>query len=263
MSPLSVDLSMETLIQSFGWLILTLGPLFWLQPRLHKEIQIIFLLLTRNRQIAILLFSLIFLPGVFLHESSHFLMAKILRVYTGRFSIFPQETVEGRLQLGYVEIGAADHFRSSLIGAAPLLAGMATVAYIGFVNLKLDLIWLAGQQGGAGDALTAFFDTFGHSDVWLWFYLALAISSTMFPSASDRKSWVWAGGIAIALFALVVFLGAGNWLLERILPGITKGLRAASVVFGMASSLHLVLLLPLLLLRRLLAEVMDVEIQIG
>jgi hypothetical protein len=254
---------METLIQSFGWLILTLGPLIWLQPRLHKEIQLIFLLLTRNRQIAVLLFSLIFLPGVFLHESSHFLMAKILRVPTGRFSIFPQETVDGRLQLGYVEIGSTDHFRASLIGAAPLLAGMATVAYIGFVNLKLDLIWLAGQQAGAGDALTAFFGTFGHSDVWLWFYLALTISSTMFPSASDRKSWVWVGGIAIALFVLVVFLGAGNWLIEKIVPGMTSGISAASVVFGMASSLHLLLLLPLLLLRRLLVDVMNVEIQMG
>ena len=49
------------------------------------------------------IFSILFLPGVFLHEFSHFVMAKILRVRTGKFSIFPQSLPDGRLQLGYVE----------------------------------------------------------------------------------------------------------------------------------------------------------------
>ena len=67
------------------------------------------------------IFSFIFLPGVFLHELSHFIMAKLLGVRTGRFSLLPQSLPDGRLQLGYVETTRSDIVRDSLIGAAPLI----------------------------------------------------------------------------------------------------------------------------------------------
>ncbi|HUG33182.1 MAG TPA: hypothetical protein VMJ90_00320, partial [Anaerolineales bacterium] len=60
------------------WLVLVLVPLILLQRLLHREIQAVFLILTRNPGVTMGIFSLIFLPGVFLHELSHFLMAKIL-----------------------------------------------------------------------------------------------------------------------------------------------------------------------------------------
>ena len=102
------------------WFILMLVPLILLQRLLHREIQAVFLILTRDPRITMGIFSLIFLPGVFLHELSHFLMAKILGVRTGRFSLFPQSLPDGRLQLGYVETTRSDIIRDSLIGAAPL-----------------------------------------------------------------------------------------------------------------------------------------------
>lgn len=237
-----------------------MGPLMWLQPRLHKEVQILFMLVTRSQQLTVLFFSLIFLPGVFLHEVSHYLMAKLLRVRTGHFSILPQTKEAGRLQLGYVEVAHSDPLRASLIGAAPLLTGMAAVAYIGFFQLMLDQVWAAGVQGGMGDALTAFFAVFDRPDVWLWLYLALAVSSTMFPSASDRKSWIWVAGIGLGVVFILVVAGAGSWLLETTGPGLSRAFFAAAVVFGMASGLHLLLLLPLILLRRVLVDVMNVRI---
>ena len=72
------------LLENALWLILTMALLAWLQMRLHQEVQLFFLLITRNPKLAILLFSLVFLPGVFLHEISHYLTAKLLRVRTGR-----------------------------------------------------------------------------------------------------------------------------------------------------------------------------------
>ena len=73
-------------MDGFLWLLLMLGPLLILQRSLHREIQSVFLLITRRPEIAIALFSLLFFPGVLLHESSHFLMAKLLNVPTGRVS---------------------------------------------------------------------------------------------------------------------------------------------------------------------------------
>ena len=111
------------------WFVAMLVPLIFLQRLLHREIQSVFLILTRDARITMGIFSLIFLPGVFLHESSHFVVAKILRVPTGRFSIFPQSLPDGRLQLGYVETARADIIRDSLIGAAPLIIGTVSVSY--------------------------------------------------------------------------------------------------------------------------------------
>ena len=91
----------------FLWFILTLLPLVILQRLLHREIQAVLLILTRNIQLTIGLFSILFLPGVFLHELSHFLMAKILHVPTGKASLIPKSLPNGRLQMGYVETAQA------------------------------------------------------------------------------------------------------------------------------------------------------------
>ena len=73
-----------------GWLLLVLGPLLLLQRRLHWEIQAVFLLLTRRVDISVYLFSILFFPGILLHETSHYVMARVLGVRTGRFSLLPQ-----------------------------------------------------------------------------------------------------------------------------------------------------------------------------
>ena len=63
-------------LTGFFWFVLMLVPLITLQRLLHREIQAVFLILTRNAQITMAIFQFIFLPGVFLHEASHFVMAK-------------------------------------------------------------------------------------------------------------------------------------------------------------------------------------------
>jgi membrane-associated protease RseP (regulator of RpoE activity) len=78
-----------TQLTGFLWFVFMLAPLILLQRLLHREIQAVFLILTRDPGLTMGLFSIIFLPGVFLHELSHFLMAKILFIPTGKFSIFP------------------------------------------------------------------------------------------------------------------------------------------------------------------------------
>ncbi|MFN2152928.1 MAG: hypothetical protein ACK2T5_15090, partial [Anaerolineales bacterium] len=123
------------------WLLLWLGPLLLSQRGLHREIQVVFLLLTRRADLAVALFSLLFFPGVLLHESSHYLMAKILGVPTGRVSLIPQSIEGNRLRLGFVETGKTDILRDALIGTAPLLVGGIFVAYGGIVRLDLLSVW--------------------------------------------------------------------------------------------------------------------------
>src|SRR5512138_3763591 len=136
-----------TQLSGLFWFILMLVPLILLQRLLHREIQSVFLILSRDSRITMGLFSLIFLPGVFLHELSHFVMAKILGVRTGRFSLIPQALPDGRLQLGYVETSRADIVRDSLIGAAPLIVGTVFVAYVAISRFEMRVLWDVLRNG--------------------------------------------------------------------------------------------------------------------
>jgi len=237
-----------------------LVPLLFLQRALHREIQAVFLILTRHPGVTMALFSLLFFPGVFLHEFSHFLMARLLGVRTGRFSLLPRSMPDGRLQLGYVETAQTDIIRDSLIGAAPLIAGGLFVAYAaihqlnllplwGFVRLRqFDLFW-AGFL-----ALPAI------PDFPLWFYMTFAVSSTMLPSASDRHAWLPLGGVVTFLVGLGLLTGAGPWMLENLAPPFNTFLRSVATLFGLSAIVHLVLVLPLMLIHRLLTRVTGVDI---
>lgn len=231
------------------WLFLTLGPLLLLQRRLHREIQTVFLLLTRRVDISVVLFSLMFFPGVLLHESSHFISARLLGVRTGRFSLLPRPLPDGRLQLGFVETASTDWFRDALIGAAPLLSGGLFVAYCGLWRLQLLAVWQSFAQVGWPAAWQAFLQSYQQPDFWLWFYLTVAVSSTMLPSASDRRSWLPIGLTLMALLVLGLILGAGPWLLENLSQPFNLALGALAVVFAISALVHLALLLPVWLLR--------------
>src|SRR5687767_1686837 len=171
------------------WFVFMLAPLILLQRLLHREIQAVFLILTRDPRLTMGFFSMIFLPGVFLHELSHFLAAKLLFVRTGKFSIFPQALPDGRLQLGYVETARSDVVRDSIIGAAPLIIGTLFVSYVAIYRLEMRILWDVFRNGQLDLFWMAMRALPQVSDFYMWFYLAFAVSSTMMPSQSDRHAW--------------------------------------------------------------------------
>jgi hypothetical protein len=242
------------------WLLFALAPLLFLQRGLHLEIQLIFLLLTRQPGMALIMFSVLFFPGVLLHESSHYLAARLLGVRTGRFSLLPRPLPDGRLQLGFVETAQTDWLRDACIGAAPLFLGMLFVAYAGFAQLGLATIWQAFLAGGPEDVGRALQALLSQPDFWLWFYLTLVVSSTMLPSASDRRAWLPLGLTFAVLLGLSLILGAGPWLVANLAGPLNQALKAIAVIFWISDFVHLVLLLPLWLTRRALARLMGVQL---
>jgi hypothetical protein len=242
------------------WFILMLVPLILLQRLLHREIQAVFLILTRDSRITMGIFAMLFLPGVFLHELSHFVMAKMLRVRTGKFSLFPQSLPDGRLQLGYVETAKADVIRDSLIGAAPLIVGTLFVAYVAGYHLQMRILWDTFRNGQ--------FDLFWLGiralprapDFYLWSYLAFAVSSTMMPSESDRHAWLELLISIVVLFAIALLFGAGPWMLSNVAPRLSSFLSSVAVIFGLSAFVHLLLILPTALLHKFAARATGVDV---
>lgn len=242
------------------WLLLLLGPLLILQRNLHHQIQAVFLLITRRTDIAITLFSLLLFPGVFIHEISHFLVARLLGVDTGRFSLLPRPMLNGKLQLGYVETAKTDIIRDSLIGTAPLIAGGLFVIYAGLNRMSLESLWIAAQNLDLDAVISVLGNIIKIQDFWLWFYLTFTVSSTMLPSASDRRAWPSLAIVLIIILTLALFSGAGPWMVETIAPWFNSALRALNVVFAISLIMHVLLLPPIWSMRRLLEKLLGLTV---
>ena len=249
-----------TTVDGLLWLMGVLLPFIFLQRRLHFELQAVLLLLLRRQEVALGLFSFLFLPGVLLHEASHYVAATLLGVRTGRFSLLPRLMPGGKLQLGYVETEQTDFFRDAVIGAAPLITGGLAIAFIGLDRLGLLPLVNAVAAGNAN----AFWATLGslpsRPDFWLWFYLAFAVSTTMLPSPSDRRGWLPLGLTIGGLVALALLAGAGPWMLSNLAPLLNRGMRALAAVFGVSLAIHLVLVVPLRFLRGALSKLTGLSV---
>lgn len=247
-------------LESLLYLLLLFLPLLYLPRFLQREIQSIFLLITRQPEISMVLFSLLFLPGVFLHETSHFLMARLLNVKTGRFSLIPKKLENGRLQLGYVETASTDFVRDAIIGAAPLFIGSLVIGLIGVSRLEFNALWGSLAQGQANSFRMAVKSILDQPDFWVWFYLVFTISSTMMPSSSDRKAWLPLF-ILIGVFSgLVLLFGAGPWLFSHMGSAIQSALNAIIIIFGITVFVHLFLFPPVWLVRRLLSRLTGYQV---
>ncbi len=205
-----------------------------------RRLQSLVLLVTGSGAAAMYTYYLILLPGTLLHEGSHWLVARLLGVRTGRISLRP--VVRGaEARFGAVAFERTDALRASLIGVAPLVMGTLAIWLIASFGLgmrpSLPLAW--SSLPAAWRTLRAV------PDVGLWLYLLVAIANAMLPSAADRQAW---GGLVI-----YVVLGIGAlvaWaLLSRAAPTLWPGVArfAQALLFTYALTLILDLALGLTL----------------
>ncbi len=212
--------------------------------------------LINNRHLSLVAYSLIFLPGVIIHEMSHFLTAAVLGVPTGKISFFPEEiSQEGNQRLGSVQIGKTGIVRSSLIGLAPLIFGSLTIiaiAYWQFPDLFQSLIT---HQGALSEILAQGKQIIAQPVNIFFIYIIFAISNTMFISPSDRKSLP----ALFILFALLSLVAIGIGIAPQIarflyLPLLTS-LNLLSAAFFLSLIIDVILLLPIIALRHALKMV--------
>jgi len=227
----------------FLWLAVTLTLLLLVERWIHRHLQGTMLLLTGNREIAVVLYAMPLLPGILLHELSHAFAALLLGVRVGRISIRPKRAGE-RVQLGFVPVEKTDVVRASLIGLAPLLAGSGAILLIGYTIFGLSA---AGAALASGDWANLMTGLLGASDAWLWAYAIFAVSNTMLPSRADRQPWTPVLLFLLLTGALVWAAGLGPALAENLAGPLATALRWLTVmcVFTIVVDLPFVLLIAL------------------
>jgi hypothetical protein len=199
---------MSSMLMPFIWVAITLPCLYFLQRWIHRHLHGVALLLTGNKQWAIVLYAIVLFPGVLLHELSHWITANILRVKTGKFSVLPKSIADGSVQLGYVEYyktSKVGPIRESLIGSAPLVTGTAVVILIAFKIFDVPTLSASIVSGDIELLTNALVDLFETPDFLIWLYLLFAISNAMMPSSSDRRAWP-AFALIMVVFAIILYL---------------------------------------------------------
>lgn len=187
-----------------AWMIGAALTMWLVQRQLHQHIQGLVLLATGNENLVVAAHFLLLLPGILVHELSHWLAAKLLRVRVGPISIGPERKRGKQIRFGSVQIGRTDAVRESLIGLAPLASGTGLVLLLarwGFGLLPSGTIPLAAWPGQLEHCLQA-------TDAWLWVYLIFAVANAMLPSASDRRAWrTFAIYLALVLAVALALFG--------------------------------------------------------
>lgn len=216
------------------WVALLVPPLVLLKRWIHEHLQRLGAALG-GREAPYFLAYLLFLPGILLHELSHWLAARLLGVRTGRLGLWPSRVRGGWVRLGFVEIEPADPLRESLIGLAPFVSGTAAVLLIAGQVARLGQL---EQLVRDGQWLTAWSRLGSVPDLGIWLYLIFATSNAMMPSPSDRRPW-WVAGLFLVGLAGMAYL-AGFTLPREVASAVGLGLRYLALALSVAVGVDLV-----------------------
>jgi hypothetical protein len=242
------------------WLAATLGLLLLVERWIHRHLQGVMLLLTGNPEMALMLYALPLLPGIFLHEISHAAAAMLLGVRVGRISIRPKLAGQ-RIQLGFVPVEETDVVRSSLIGLAPLLVGCVIVLLVGYTVFDIGGLGDAITERDWAGALRSLAGMLEAPDVWVWAYVIFAISNTMLPSQADRQSWTPVILFLVLLIALIWVAGFGPAILTSLATPLTIGLHWLALMCTLTLIFDLPFVLGIALSEKVLEQIRGCKVE--
>ncbi|MCO5191380.1 MAG: hypothetical protein M9918_24715 [Anaerolineae bacterium] len=255
---------MNDIFLPFIWVAVTLPVLLVMQRWIHKHLRGLALLLTGNMRWAIIVYAIILFPGVLLHEFSHWIVAGMLGVRTGKFSVLPQHGDDGSVQLGYVEYykdSRVGPVRESLIGAAPFFFGTGVILLISHFVFDLPQLIILIQTGDVDSLLLSLRTFLATNDVFVWLYLLFAVSNAMMPSPSDRRSWP---PVLIALGVIIVLLVVFDvqpLLTEGVLNPLSIGASYLALAFGFTIVIDVLFIAFIFLLELIIGRIRGVRVQ--
>ena len=235
----------------FVLFFILLAGLWWLSWRIGLLIQEIVYLITGSEDLAMVILFLIYLPGILIHEASHWLVARLLGLKTSKFRVWPKYT-RNTIGLGSVTVSSGGAVWDSLVGLAPLLVGSALIVLIGEQVFDTQTLAFAWRTGRLLDGLTFVVDGLGHKPDSLWWsYLLFAIANAMMPSASDRAPLKSLGIYIVLIGALFVLVDQSGRNVRLLLNFLFGPIQLLTGVFLLVAAIDLAIFLLLLAVRAL------------
>jgi len=239
------------------WLILLFAPLLSIKRWLSRHLQGIGLLVFGNQEGATALHYIVLLPGVILHEFSHWLAAKLVGVRTGGISLLPQIKRGGTIRLGGIRVDESDPLRDSWIGVAPFVGGVAAILLL--AN------WRFGMELQPALSLRTVLQTMSSSlqapDALLWLYLVFSISNAMLPSESDRQPWLSALLFLGAAAAIIYISGVSVQIPAQVKRWVLTGATYLAFSFAVVLAVDIPVVLLLLFSEKLLGALVRRHVQ--
>lgn len=172
---------------TYLYLILSLLFVFITHRLMGTEIARFVRRLGGDNKAFINLWSAVFLPGTILHEVSHFLVAAMTGVHTGKVEVLPEfieDAIDGQekrgVHLGYVQVAKMNPIQGFLVGFAPFITG------------SIMLVWLS-------TIIPQFLYQENYWVLSLLLYLFFTVANSMFPSWQDIKHTL--------IFILILIVG--------------------------------------------------------
>lgn len=176
--------------------VLEIILLFALSFLVTRKMSSVFLKITKNRTATIYLISLIFLPGIIIHELAHYFCASFLFVHVGRINFLPKISEGETVTMGSVEVGNTDPIRRAIIGFAPVISGVAlicAIAYLFYSRFSQTLF-----------PPSSFLDL---GILIALVYIVFVIGNTMFSSRKDVEGTVELLAVIMLFFFTLVLAG--------------------------------------------------------
>ncbi len=235
----------------FVLFFILLASLWWLSWRIGLLIQEIVYLSTGSDNLAMVILFLIYLPGILVHEASHWLVARILGLKTSRFRVWPKYT-RNTIGLGSVTVSSGGVVWDSLVGLAPLLIGSALIVLIGEQVFDTQTLAFAWRTGRLLDGLNFVVTGLAQNpDSLLWSYLLFAIANAMMPSASDRAPLKSLGIYIVLIGAVFVLIDQSGRNVLLLLDFLFGPIQLLTGAFFLVAAIDLAVILLLLAVREL------------
>ncbi len=234
-------------------LVLSLLALAWLSRMVSLRVQIVVYYLTGSRDMSNVIIFLVLLPGVILHESAHWLTARLVGLRTGKFRVWPRKQGD-YLGLGSVSVERSDVWRDSLVGVAPLIFGNLVLALIGWRVFATPALLKSLADARLGDAVVVFVEGMRTADGLVWAYVLFTVGNSMMPSSSDRVSFKPV--LLYSLLAAIIYIGVGLPLapMTQLLGWVAPAIEIAVGALLFLIVLDLIILVVLWPLERVLLQ---------
>lgn len=240
----------------------TLLLLVWIQHWIHEHLFGVSYLIVRENGFATVLYFLILLPGVILHEASRYIMAGIFRISPSYVTFSPDPKEDGSFELGFVHFDTIlNPFHGGIVGVAPLIAGMALVAFIGGTVLDLPAFLSSFGSGDINVIGAALGKLIGKPDFWLLLYILFGVSNTMMPSREDRRGWWIVGALFFGLILVLMVIGLYQAIINLFAGPVTKVLYALSSVFGVVLFLDFIAAILIGLIEFTISRITNRKVQ--